>query len=124
MTIQVPSAKHVPSRAIARQLGVAESTVRYHLQRSREGAVDGRKGKPFAAEAFEPAIDAWRAGHGDVDRPINVRDIFDHLVRSRGCPTMGRPQLAEETWRAAVVPVARAWQSQGGARGDRAYSRP
>ena len=28
-------------------------------------------------------------------------------------PPMGRPRQAEETWRAAVVPVARAWQSQG-----------
>jgi len=28
-------------------------------------------------------------------------------------PVMGRPPLTKETWRAAVVPVARAWQSQG-----------
>ncbi len=51
----------LPSRAIARQLGVAESTVRYHLQRPRDGAVGGRKSKSFVAEAFEPTIDAWRA---------------------------------------------------------------
>ena len=28
-------------------------------------------------------------------------------------PVMGRPRLAAETWRAAVVPVARAWRCQG-----------
>lgn len=29
------------------------------------------------------------------------------------CPLMGRPPHAEETWSAAVVPVARAWKGQG-----------
>jgi len=50
VTIEVLSAKQLPARAIAGQLGVAESTVRYNLQRSRDGAVDGRKGMPFAAD--------------------------------------------------------------------------
>ena len=86
VTIQVLSAKQVPSRAIARQLGVVESTVRYHLQRSRAGAVDGRKEKTFAAAVFEPVIDGWRAGHGDGERPVNVRDLFDHLVRAHAYP--------------------------------------
>lgn len=82
VTIEVLSAKQVPSRAIARQLGVTESTVRYHLRRSREGAVDGRRDKVFAAAAFADVIDAWRAGHGELGRPLNVRDLFDHLVRT------------------------------------------
>jgi len=83
VTIEVLSAKQVPSRAIARQLGVAESTVRYHLRRSRDGAVDGRKDKVFAAAAFADAIDAWRAAH-DGARPINVHELHDHLVRAHG----------------------------------------
>jgi len=83
VTIQVLSAKEVPSRAIARQLGVAESTVRYHLRRSREGSVDGRKDKVFAAAAFADAIDAWRSIHVG-ERPINVHELHDHLVRAHG----------------------------------------
>ena len=57
VTIQVLSEKQVPARAIARQIGAAESTVRYHLQRAREGATDGRKDKPFAAAAFASVIE-------------------------------------------------------------------
>jgi len=84
VTIQVLSKKQVPTRAIARQLGVTEGAVRYRLRRARDGAIDGRKQKPFAAVAVEAAIDAWVAEHGRDDRPINVRDLFDHLVRSAG----------------------------------------
>jgi transposase len=84
VTIQVLSDKQVPSRAIARQLGAAESTVRYHLKRSRDGAVDGRKDKPFAAAGFQSSIDAWCAEHTYDDRPVNARDLFDHLVAAHG----------------------------------------
>jgi transposase len=85
VTIQVLSEKRVPSRAIARQLGVAESTVRYHLERARTGAVDGRKARqPFEAAAFESAIDAWAAEHAGGERPVNAKDLHDHLVRTCG----------------------------------------
>jgi IS30 family transposase len=84
VTIRVLSEKHVPARAIARQLGVAESTVRYHLQRAHVGAADGRKEKPFAAVSFQRAIDAWLAEHGRAERPVNSRDLYEHLVRVHG----------------------------------------
>jgi transposase len=84
VTIRVLSEKHVPARAIARQLGVAESTVRYHLQRAHAGAVDGRKEKPFAAVSFLPAIEAWLGEHGRAARPVNSRDLYEHLVRVHG----------------------------------------
>jgi transposase len=84
VTIQVLSQKHLPGRAIARQLGVTEGAVRYHLRRTREGAIDGRKAKVFDATAYEGAIDAWRAEHVDGDRPINARDVYEHLVRVHG----------------------------------------
>ena len=45
---------------------------------------DGRKDKVFAAAAFAEVIDAWRAQHGDLERPVNARDLFDHLVRVHG----------------------------------------
>ena len=84
MTIQVLSEKHVAARAIARQLGVTEGTVRYHLGRARQSAVDGRKGKRFVAAEFVDAIDAWLAESGRDDRPVNARDLYEHLARVRG----------------------------------------
>jgi transposase len=84
LTIQVLSEKQVPARAIARQLGVTEGTVRYHKQRAREGATDGRKDKPFDAARFAGTIDAWRAEHARGARPINARDVYEHLVAAHG----------------------------------------
>jgi hypothetical protein len=72
----------MPSRAIARQLGVRESTVRYHLQRARDGAVDGRGGKPRVATELAAVIDVWCSEHARDDRPINARDPHDHLVQA------------------------------------------
>lgn len=45
----------------------------------------------------------------DVD-PRTLRNWRD---QAGSCPVMGRPPHAEETWRAALLPVARAWKSQG-----------
>lgn len=52
VTIQVLSGKAVASRAIARQLGVTEGAVRYHLRPQASGAKDGRGPKVFAAAAL------------------------------------------------------------------------
>ena len=84
VTIQVLSEKHVSARAIARQLGVTEGAVRYRLQRARMGAVDGRKDKPFDAAEFAEQIEAWRAEHSSPERPINARDVYEHLVATHG----------------------------------------
>jgi transposase len=84
VTIQVLHEKQVPARAIARQIGAAESTVRYHLQRAREGATDGRKDKAFAAAAFAAVIEAWRDEHDGDECPINVLELYEHLVRAHG----------------------------------------
>lgn len=43
MTLQVLSEKGQSKRAIARELGVSEGVVRYHLRRQATGAKDGRK---------------------------------------------------------------------------------
>jgi len=42
MTISVLAQRGHSGRAIARMLGVTEHAVRYHLERQRRGAVDGR----------------------------------------------------------------------------------
>ena len=59
MTIQVLHERGSSNRAIARQLGVDEKAVRYRLGRLRAGAVDGRRDKPFRAEAVAEAIAHW-----------------------------------------------------------------
>jgi len=44
---------------------------------------------------------------------VTERTLRKWRDQAGASPRMGRPRHAEETWRAAVVPVARAWQSQG-----------
>jgi len=84
VTIQVLSDKRVPKREIARQLGVTEGTVRYHERRRAEGARDGRARQASKAAALAEAIEVWRAAHGDDARPVNVRELHEHLVASFG----------------------------------------
>ena len=69
---------------IARTLGVTEGAVRYHLKRQAEGASDGRKERPFKAEAAGLVIDAWFAEHADDERPVNVTELWEHLVDEHG----------------------------------------
>lgn len=80
MTIEVLSAKQVPSRAIARQLGVAESTVRYHLRRSREGVVDGPPQGRLRGD-----IGRLKALHENakelICRVSRFADLTSHLIR-------------------------------------------
>src|SRR3954447_23330947 len=74
--------------AVARLLGVSESTVRYHAGRMSAGALDGRGGKAFKATRFEDAIASWREAQGR-----------DRLVRGQGhaglagLPQRGVPAL-------------------------------
>jgi transposase-like protein len=53
-------------RAVASDLGVDESTLRYRLRRRREGAVDGRARQPEAATAFRDVIEAWVERHAQA----------------------------------------------------------
>jgi transposase len=80
VTIRVLAAKGQNHCEIARTLGVSEGTVRYHLRRAAAGAVDGRQDKPFRAEAVEELIDAWHAERAGERRPVNVRELYEHLV--------------------------------------------
>ena len=59
VTIQVLAEHGQNHCQIARQLGVNESTIRYRLRRAAQGAEDGRKEKPFKAEALHDVIDTW-----------------------------------------------------------------
>lgn len=77
MTIGVLHERGSSNRAIARQLGVDEKAVRYRLRRLREGAVDGRQGKPFRAEAVAEAIAHWMTDQGGG---INLQLLHEHLI--------------------------------------------
>jgi len=84
VTIQVLSAKGLPKRQIARELQVAESTVRYHVHRGLTGAVDGRAGKPRRADELAGAIEAWMELRSQSGRPPNVKELHEHLVSELG----------------------------------------
>jgi len=84
MTIQVLAQKGVAHTEVARQLGVSEGTVRYHLRRQAAGASDGRKDKPFAAEALEAVIADWMEARRDASRPVNVKELWEHLEEQCG----------------------------------------
>lgn len=62
MTIQVLAEKGQNHCEITRTLGVTKGAVRYRLGRLEEGARDGRKDKPFQAEAYGELIDHWVPG--------------------------------------------------------------
>ncbi len=81
VTINVLGEKGMPSRAIARTLGVTEGAVRYHRRRRADGAVDGRRNKPFKAAALAAVIAAWIKVREDGPRPVNVRELYEHVVR-------------------------------------------
>jgi len=75
--------KGLSVRQIARQLGVDESTVRYHLNRRKTKVEDGRRGKPEACTPWKNQIDPWlleqklRIESGQ--RPYSVRSLYEHL---------------------------------------------
>jgi transposase len=82
MTIGVLHERGMSNRAIARQLGVHEHTVRYRLARHAAGARDGRAGKPFAAAPWAEAIAGWiRAAAGDG---MNGRALYEWLRAEHG----------------------------------------
>ena len=84
VTIHVLSEKEAASRAIARQLGVTEGAVRYHLRRRASGATDGRAGKAFAASALAEVVDAFCAATADGERPANLKALYEHLRAEHG----------------------------------------
>jgi transposase len=83
MTIEVLHERGVSNRAIARQLGVHEYTVRNRLARQASGRPDGRANKLFAAAPWAAAIAEWmrvaEAGAG-----LNGRALYEWLVTEHG----------------------------------------
>lgn len=81
VSLRVLKERGMKNTEIARTLGVTEGAVRYHARRAASNAVDGRAGKPRKAESFGPVIEAWVDHRSDGRRPINVRELHEHLVR-------------------------------------------
>lgn len=84
VSIQVLSEKGVPKRQIAREMQVAESTVRYHVRRGETGASDGRSGKGKKADEMAAPIEAWVMGRNSDARPANLKELHEHLVADHG----------------------------------------
>jgi transposase len=79
MTISVLARNGQSGRAIARMLGVDESTVRYHLERQVQGAVDGRSQQEQKAHGCTEAITAYLEARRE-DGPLNLAVLHEWLV--------------------------------------------
>lgn len=87
--------RDVPVRRVAAQLGVDESTLRYHLERD-PNAPDGRRARATALDGWEERVRAVLERFGD--RRVSVRTsetgasacpsrvVYDILVREYGFP--------------------------------------
>lgn len=88
VTIQVLHDKGVPNTEIAEHLGVTEGTVRYHIRRATQGALDGRRQKLFKAAKHRDVIEHWFHKPEDgsllTTRAVNVGELFDHLILEHG----------------------------------------
>lgn len=80
MAAEVLTEHGMSVRAVARQMGCDESTLRYRLGRRREGAEDGRRRQPEVCGAWEEPILAWLAGQEGRKRPAPVRELYEELV--------------------------------------------
>jgi len=93
VTMRVLTEKGQNHCEIARTLGVTEGTVRYHLRRAAEGAVDGRGQRSFQAESMSAVIAAWHGERQGEKRPVNVQELHEHLVAEYGYPGTYRSVL-------------------------------
>lgn len=78
MTISVLARHGQSGRAIARMLGVDESTVRYHLGRQQSNAIDGRSLQAHKATGLREAIARYLEELGDG--PPNLAVLHEWLI--------------------------------------------
>lgn len=65
-------------------MGVTEGAVRYYLRRAAAGARDRRGEKIFKVERLGEVIAAWFAAASEQARPVNVQELYEHLVTEYG----------------------------------------
>jgi len=124
VTIQVLRKRGQSASAIARTLGVTEGTVRYRVKRAEAGAADGRSRQVHVAAGLAREIEAFVAAHARSERPVNLRELYDHLVERHGYPasskslerymrrTYGRPPV--RTYRRVETPAGAQTQTDWG----------
>jgi hypothetical protein len=78
LTIKTLAQKGCTKAEIGRLLQLPEATVRYHLKRMAEGAVDRRCLRSRKAAALSEAIDHWMSSQ--QDRPLNVAALHGWLI--------------------------------------------
>lgn len=72
-------------RSLARDMGVAESSLRERLRRHREGAEDGRRKQPEVCMPWDGIIREWITEHiSHPGRPSPVKYLYDLLVCEYG----------------------------------------
>jgi transposase len=72
-------------RSTAQQLGVAESTLRYRLQRRRQEATDGRTRQREECAPYDAIIQAWIETQAQRDgRPDSVQSLYELLMSQHG----------------------------------------
>ena len=87
MCAEVLREKGQSVRAVAAQLGVDESTIRYHLSRRASGQEDGRRFQEEACEPWAPVISAWISRQPWDDprtRPEPIKALYEQLVATHG----------------------------------------
>jgi transposase len=106
VTIKTLAKQGVSNRKAARILGVSEGSVRYHLKRLKEGAVDGRSKQQPLAASYQEAINAYLEAVNQ-ESPENITDLHDWLVAEHDYPGSLR-NLQRYVQRAFPGPVVRA----------------
>lgn len=84
VALRVLGGKNMRKTRIAATLGVSEGTVRYHLKRQEQAAVDGRQNKPQRAEECAGIIENWFESRKDHRRPVNILELHDYLEQEYG----------------------------------------
>jgi transposase len=84
MTLKVLAERKHSKREIARLLGVDESTVRYHLDRLRQGKTDGRARQRHLAEDWAGKVAEYIESL--EEGPVNLADLHDWLVAEHDYP--------------------------------------
>ena len=83
VTLQVLKNKGESNRAVARQLDVSESVVRYHLKRKAAGATDGRvKASLIEQLQLAEVVDHWWKTQIELlpkNRSPSIQQLHDHL---------------------------------------------
>ena len=77
VTLKVLATKGATNSAVSRILGVTEGAVRYQL--NKDSGSNGNA-KSFKAEAVREVIKHWIATKEHGQRPVNIKDLFEHLV--------------------------------------------